>query len=348
MVKNRIIGISLFITLIFPAAGFSENLGILKGIFDPGNIEVSGRHAYIIEGATVHVFSLPDLRLVRTFGREGDGPGELKVTSWLANCLYLRPESIVVDSIDKYIIFSKEGEVLKEERRSQNYPQSIPAGEVFIVRERKEEEEKQYSSINILNPESQSSIELYKQEFSAGFHQINALPDSIHYTVYNDRIYIEESPQGFVFEVFDLEGNRLNRIDKKYTPARVNRRDREEAEERIKIDPFTNNFPGGWEAMKKQTKFLFPNRFPSIRDFVVADDKIYVQTFHRQDGLEEYVILDLEGNLIKRARLPESYKPGFTEEMMGSGIKYYSFSNDSYYYLKISEEWCELHRENLK
>ena len=348
MLKN-LTAIFFILGIILSAPmGYAESLGVLKGILNPANIEVSSGQVYIIEGATVYVYSLPDLRLIRTFGQEGEGPGELKVTPWLANGLYVRPESVIVDSIDKYIIFSREGEVLREGRRSQQYSQSIPAGDVFVVRKRIEEEKRQFSSINIMTPDLQSEIDLYRQEFSAGFRQLNVLPDSIHYAVYKDRIYVEESPKGFVFEIFDLGVNKLHTIDIDSSPLRVSKQDRLDAEERIKTDPFSQNVEGGWEALKSQVKLIYPDRFPPIRDFQVVGDRIYVQTFLRQEGEEEYVILDLEGNMIEKVLLPQSFKPGFTEEMMGTGIKYYAFDSDAYYYLEIKEEWCELHRVFLK
>lgn len=54
---------------------WAENLGKLQGILNPSNIEIENNDVYIVEGAKVHIFSLPHLESVRMMGREGDGPG---------------------------------------------------------------------------------------------------------------------------------------------------------------------------------------------------------------------------------------------------------------------------------
>ena len=113
----------------------------------------------------------------------------------------------------------------------------------------------------------------------------------------------------------------------------------------MKIQP-----AGFWETFKKKNKFLYPESFPAIRDFVISDNRIYVQTYKKQNNEEEYVIMDLKGNILKRVFLPNVQKPGFVERMMGIGIKYYSIQSEKLYYLfenKDAEDW-ELHVTDIK
>jgi hypothetical protein len=44
--------------------------------------------------------------------------------------------------------------------------------------------------------------------------------------------------------------------------------------------------------------------YPAIRQFRISDDKIYVLTYERQTNQNEMVVLDLEGRLIKRVKIP--------------------------------------------
>jgi len=48
----------------------------------------------------------------------------------------------------------------------------------------------------------------------------------------------------------------------------------------------------------------FPAYFPPIRNFFVADERIYVLTFKEIEGKSELLILDLKGRLLKRVLVP--------------------------------------------
>jgi len=239
---------------------FSFNIGILKGILNPESIAVLENEVFILERATVYVFSLNNLQLIREFGREGQGPGEIEITPWLSNTL------------------------------------------------------------NVSN-------------------------NSIHFQVYEDKILIEESPKGFVIEVFNSRGEKLYKISKNYKKIPVTRLEKKEAEELLSQDSFIKMQPGGWEQIKKQWKINTLDSFPAIQAMVVADNKIYVQTFKKQLEREEYIIMDLKGNELKKVFLPAVRKSSFTEQMMGTGVKLFCISQNKFYYIVEKDEWCELHTE---
>lgn len=45
--------------------------------------------------------------------------------------------------------------------------------------------------------------------------------DFINYVVVDDKIFIEESPKGFIIEVYNIEGHHLYNIEKKNQPLKV-------------------------------------------------------------------------------------------------------------------------------
>lgn len=326
---------------------FSFNIGILKGILKPESIAVLENEAFILERATVYVFSLNNLQLIREFGREGQGPGEIEITPWLSNTLNVSNNSIVVDSVNKLVIFSKEGKLIGEKRRSAQFTQAVPARENLVVRKRVEsiKDKLQYSTINVFNTQSQETKELYRQKLAGQLNEVDMIPDSIHFQVYEDKILIEESPKGFFIEVFNSRGEKLYKISKNYKKIPVTRLDKKEVEELLSQDSFIKMQPGGWEQIKKQWKINTLDSFPAIQDIVVADNKIYVQTFKKQLEREEYIIMDLKGNELKRVFLPAVRKASFTEQMMGTGVKLFCISQNKFYYIVEKDEWCELHAE---
>lgn len=348
MGKPRIFLLLLLFFLIGKYS-FSVQQGILKEVLTPEGIEISGNEIYIIEGAIIYVYSLDDIKLLRKFGSEGEGPGELKVTPWLSNLIFVLPDSVVVDSMDKMIVFSKEGKVLQERKRSYQFTQMVPVGINFAVRKRIVEEKMQYSTINCYDPESEKTKELYRQPFAprAG-RSLNMVPDAIHFCVYEDRIFIEESPKGFFIEVFDSKGKKLYQIENKFTKIPVTRKDKLEIEEIVRVDPFMRIQSGGWDQMKKEYKLDYPNTFPAIQGLVVSNNKIYIQTYKKQENKEEYIILDLQGHILNKVFLPIVRKPGYTEQMMGTGVKLFSIYKNKFYYIVEKDQWCELHVEEIK
>ena len=324
---------------------FPSNLGTLEGIIQPSSLAVSGNEVFILEGATVSAFSLDDLHLIRTFGREGQGPGELEVLPWLSSSLSVLDDRICIDSAAKLLFFTKEGKLIDEKRRSQQFTQMIPAGKNFVVRMRVSDpkENIQFSTINLYNPDSEETTELYRQKFSGQFQEVDMIPDSIHVQVYEDKIYIEESPKGFVIEVFNSFGKKLSQISKDYKKLAFSKKDRKQAEERLRLDPMTKLAPGGWETMKNQYKLNYPSFFPPIRNLVINDNKIYILTYKNLESREEYIILDLDGNERQRINLPEVEKPGFTTQMMGTGGRLFTISQGKFYNIVVQDEWCELH-----
>ena len=290
-----------------------------------------------------------NLRLIRTFGREGQGPGEIEVIPWLSSSLSVLGDHIYIDSATKLLFFTKEGKLIDEKRRSQQFTQMIPAGKNFVVRMRTSDPEEniQYSTVNLFNPDSEETTELYRQKFSGQYQEIDMIPDSIHIQVYKDRIYIEESPKGFLIEVFDSRGIKLSQISKNYKRLNVSKKDREQAEKNLRLDPMTKLTSGGWEAMKNQNKMNYPSFFPAIRDLVITDNRIYVLTYKNLESREEYIILDLDGNERQRINLPEVEKPGFTAQMMGTGERLFTISQGKFYYIVVRDEWCELHQVEI-
>ena len=290
----------MFILAITHFAAFTtaEKIGILEGILQPAGVAVRGDEAFILDGASVSVFSLDDLRLLRKFGREGQGPGEVETTPWLKNLLYVSNDNVVIDSVNKIVIFSRSGSLIKELRRSEQFTQMIP--------------------------------------------------DSVHFAVYEDKIFIEESPKGFYIEVFDHKGKMIHAIQKDFEKIAVQDAHRREAEKLLSVDPFMRNAPGGWHEIKKTMHLNFPDSFPAIRDMVIADNKIYVQTYKKLNQQQQYIVLDLKGNELLRTSLPEMSPPGFTEQMMGTGVRLFDISHDRFYYIVETDEGSELHTQEIE
>jgi len=342
--------------LLLASFGLAGHLGTLKEALVPEMIQVSGDELYVLEGATIYVYSLKDLKLLRKFGQKGEGPGELKIMAAVQNSFTVFPDYVFLQGFDKVISFTKQGKLIREQRFSM-ITKILPLKEKFVIKTFPFEEKngKTYWAIKLCDSEIKEIKELYRQEFPVQFQKsekaIPMISDALNFWVYNDKIFIEESPEGFLIEVFDSNGKKLYQIEKKPEKMGVTEEYKKRVENHLKEDFLhkkVNLFvplhimEAGWEAFNKWATLIYPDYLPPLRDIFIDNHKIYIQTFKQQDNNQEYLILDLKGNMLKKVYLPVVQPSTFASEMVGLGLKFYAIDKGRFVYLvenQEEEEW---------
>jgi len=341
MKKILLLIILLFFISFF---AFSTILGTLKGVLKPEMIQVFENELFTVEGATIWIYTLPDLTLKMKIGKEGEGPGELKKTNQWYNTVTVRKNYIFIDSLDKIVFFSRKGTFIKEQKKPYGIHQMVPVGENFVALKQADIQDKiQYQSINLYDSNLNPIKELYKQKSpiqSIG-RSTEMIPDVLNFWVWENNIYIEKSRDGFLIEIFDCNGKIQQSISKKVSFIKVTDTDKQRAVNKFKEDPFVKQI--GWEELKKFSKIIFPQSYPSIDSIIVDEKKIYVKTFKKNNNLEECLVMDLSGNIQKKIHLPQVNTAPFMAHLLG--VKYYTICQEKFYFIQeneISEEW-ELH-----
>ena len=328
---------------------FAEKLGVLTEVLKPEMIEISDNEIYVVEGATIFMYSLKDLGFIRKFGKSGEGPGELKVNPSVTNILVTPGDSLLFLSIEKAIRFSKTGQVIKEFRIPTITNYLYPIGKNYVgIRFKSITQQNPNIAVVLFNKEMEEIKELYTQQMSGAQRQVDLTSDTINISIYKDKIFIDRSPEGFVISVLDADGNQLYRVKKEYKKIKFTEKHKEMGLERIKQDKGVRSF--GWENLKNIIKITHSDYFPPIRDLAVTDDRIYVKTYRKQDDKDEFIIMDLKGKTLKKAYFPAAKEPGLFNELMGRSAKFYKIYNNKFYYLhenEEEEEW-EVHVEPIK
>lgn len=355
---RKIVLIIIMILILLVTWIQGEKIGVLSEVLKPVSIEVSGDRLYIVEGATFYVYSLKDLGLITKFGKKGEGPGELKVTPLVSNSITALNDQLFVEGLSKVIYFSKDGRLLKEVKKIGAFStlKILPVGENFAaVRwlNPTEKDKKHYLALSLLDPGMNVIKVLYKQEFPEKEEDIIMVTDSIHFAVYKEKIYVEESEKRFFIEVFDSKGDKLLEIKKDFETRKVTGKEKEAILENFKEDNFVKMMAqskGGWENFKKSINFVYPDRFPYIKDITVTGNKIYVSTYETKDNKEKYIIMDLKGNIVSTCYIPIPKESSFLAKTLGRDNRFYGITNNKFYYLKENEddeEW-ELHVTEIK
>jgi hypothetical protein len=320
----------------------AEKIIVLPGILQPRRIASDNRQLYILqESGTVSIYSIDNVKPLKTFSKKGEGPGELRFLPVLT----VLPESIILSNTYKIIYYSKKGELLKE-RRIPWESVCIPLGNNYVFYFYNFDQKKKIltTTVNLYDKNFKKIKEIYRSKKESsyivrGSHKVRGKMKIIdnYFSVQNfdNTLFIADGSKGLFIDVFNSEGARLNSIKKDYKIIPIDSKDRE----KLIHDYLTEN-PSDrkiWKELMKQNDLIFPDYFPAIKSAQVADKKIYIETYKEKENKTEWIILDLKGNIIKKVFLPRA-EIGIVERLC-------AFSNNKYYYLEDNEEtedW-ELH-----
>jgi hypothetical protein len=338
-----------FLIVLVGSLAFAEKLGILTQVLTPEMIEVSDNEIYVVEGASIFMYSLKDLSFIRKFGQKGEGPGELKANPSVTNILVTPGDSLLFLGMDKAIRFTKTGQVIKEFRTPTITNYLYPIGENYAgIRFKAINQQKPNIVVVLFNQEMEEIKELYSQQMSGGQNLLDLTNDTLNVSIYKDKIFIDQSPKGFVISVLDANGNQLYQVEKEYKKIKFTEKHKEMALNRIKQDKVIRSV--GWENLKNLIKIIHGDYLPPIRDLIVTDERIYVKTYQKQGDKDEFIIMDLKGKTLKKVYLPGVKEPGFGNAVLGRLAKFYKIYKNKFYYLhenEEEEEW-EVHVEPIK
>jgi len=320
----------------------AEKLAVLDQLLKPNGLTVTGKYIYILEEPTIYIYSARDFRLIKKFGKRGEGPREFMTAPLGIMPMILYPydndTKVLVNSNSKVSLFTAEGAFLKETRVP---PMQVflPFNDLYISTGSGENSKKeQILTIILYDNNFQKQKELYKSDMVIGTSFAFNFPiTSFSFWDYKDKIYIAVGKEGLVIRVFDNKGNPLREIKKEYQPLKVPGEYKKKT-----LDFYKNNsrFKQYWEFFKD--RITFKEYYPAIRDMLVRDGNIYVLTYRKKGNDSECIILDLAGLEQKRVYvpLPESY----------GDFKYlYDIRGNCFFSLVENEEdetW-ELHKKKL-
>lgn len=332
MIKKSI----LFLVLIMVSAGisFSAEKVRLPELVNPGRIEVHGNDIYIVERATISIYSLNGFKLVKKFGKEGEGPQEFKLYPYPGFTVRLKvfPDSLAVISIGKLSWFSRQGKFIKE------YPtmavfDPMPVEKNYAGFRFVDEDNTNFRVLNLYDSEFKKIKELHRRAYALQEGRSFVPIGRIVSTTTPDKIYVAGN-EGFTVKVFDSKGNLLHTIKRDVEKHKLTSADKKDC-----LGWFKNHDPS-WPVIKDLIRL--PEYYPAIREIFVDGKRICVQSHIMKDGTSEFYIFDSEGAFIKKVFLPL---------VKNNWLRFYPYTirNGSLYHLidNEDEEW-ELHVTPIK
>jgi hypothetical protein len=318
MIKKILLYILLLFFLFSPLFSFASTSTVARfpQLGNPKNLIVDGNQLIITDYPYIYLFSLEDYSLLKKFGSRGMGPGEfyidkedlaLKATGLLT---VVHSDRIVVSSMGRLSFFNRCGEFLKmiSKNRYRGARKLIPLGNRFVgFQLDRGKGDKLSAVLSIYDENLKKGKEIFRCDFwmpkiRGDFNFFRRTVDSILFKVYDDTLFTTEGGvDKFLIDVFDSNGKKRYSIQRDYEKIKVT----EGFIKRVH-NYYRLKFKRGLEYNLKHTKF--PDYFPAIRHFTISDKKIYVITHKKSGDNSEIIVLDLQGNLLKKVMVPVKEK----------------------------------------
>ncbi len=291
--------ILLVITLLLTLPLLPEEWMTVSDLTRPSTFIVRQDRAYILEEASIYVYSLMDKSLIKKFGKSGEGPGEFAYNPTDGRPLSMSffNRMLIVNSPMKMSYFSPDGKFLKEERVKVDRL-LFPVDDKFLgIGPTMSPEKKMFIGFTLYNRDFKSPKVIFLSDFEMGRQPKLLLPATAftYNPVYKGRIYANVNAREFRIDVFDADGKKVDNILKNYPKIPVPSTFREKALDYFKTSPRYRNI---MEIIRKILKVR--HHYPPIRDLRIREDHIYALTFKRKGELWELIKMDLKGKELGR------------------------------------------------
>jgi hypothetical protein len=269
-------------------------------LMKPEALFFDGTQIYITEGTTIYIYSLKDFKLVKKFGKAGEGPQEFMINPQIAPLfINVQGENIIASSFGKVSWFTKDGSYIKEVKLPSPFTFTVlPFGKKFVGTSMTIGQER-WQALNLYDDQFNVAKEIVKKPhpFQPG-KGTYILEESPANAIYDNKLFYAWE-KDFIIKVTDTELKELYIIKFNEKKQKVT------AEDKKEIIDFLRTWPQTKDVFEILKSFHFPEYYPAIAGLVVSGDRIYALTFKENDADDdECMILDLKGKLLKRIYLP--------------------------------------------
>lgn len=281
------------------AASFPE-------LIKPETILVEGGKAYITQGTSVFIYSIENGCLLKTFGKQGEGPREFMRSRapWMPSLyLFLKEDQLLINSTGKISLYSRSGEFLNERRNPAQLRVLMPFGEKYIGFGFGQEGKNTYFVYHMYDSHFNKEKELLRLDSP---EQQGKKINPIVMGVIKQILYRYGGGGRFflpdfngVIHIFDIGGSEVARINPPYRKELLTPELCRQFDELFQVDP---RFKMIYSMQKDRIRF--PPHLPLMKDYRVADNRLYVVSSKKEGDSYESFIYDLSGNQLKKVYLP--------------------------------------------
>lgn len=313
----------------------AELIAKLPQVMNPFFLTIADGRMYIVENSVAaHIYTIDPqgASFIRTFGREGQGPGEF---GFIYGVRAFK-DHLEIPGVRKLARFSLDGDYISEVTVTVGVFKGAAyrLGDGYVVRDLNFDEKGTTTTIRLYDQDFKPVKEIGARTASTGLEKINLVADYYAPRVVGDQLYVIDAAQDSVVTVYDRNGVLQKEIRLPLEPVKMTAALKETI-----VKPVKESLGGRirWEDYEK--RLFFPNRTPGLDYFEVIEGKFVTRTYMYRQDLVEFAVFDLQGRELRRMDLP------FTGRL-SNGILF-CFYQGRYFYLRenAEEEVWELHVE---
>jgi hypothetical protein len=297
MVKLKMFYLMMLCLPLFNiAADQNSSVIVLNGLDNPSYIIACKNFLLIEDNLALKMFGMKDFKPIVFFGKAGEGPAEFMGDFAWPQIL---PDSIFVGSLSKASIFDFSGKLLKEQKTKLSHPFIKKINDKYVSFSYEKGKDDFYFLFNIYDSNFVKTNTFYRGKWIIHKGGKRDFFEIFFFDVYDDKIIFAHR-DGSAIEILNGKGQSLQKI--KLDLPRI---------------PFTDNdmnqmfkdMGNGEQSMgyvqNLRESGIKPDYYPSVRTCRVADGKIYVITYLKQNSKSECLVYDLkEGKKLKRLFIP--------------------------------------------
>jgi hypothetical protein len=296
-------------TILFCWAIYGEKVATLPELMKPSvSFAVDETQMYVPEGATIFIYSKKDYKLVKKFGREGEGPKEFKIIPEVPLSVTPKGDQLIVNSLLKISYFTKNGEIIKEIKALSQGFFFQPFGDKFVGLSTTQENKMLFYTYNFYDAKLNKTKEIYraKHKFQGPGNGFQAVQKVFTCFAYKDNTIIMPGKDDATLDILNKELKKLFSIQIEQEKLAVDQKFKDKFMAELKSNPATKNILGLLKPIK------FPKYFPTIMAFFVEDDIIYIMTFKTVKGNYEFFTYDINGKFKKKITIPIKFQTELT------------------------------------
>lgn len=320
---------SMMLIAFMPA--LAEIVAKLPQVKKPLCIALTNERIYVAEDSSkVHIYERgpAGIAFVKTFGRQGDGPGEFNE---IYHVLTLK-DHLEILTLGRFVRFSPDGRFLDE----MNFPirffkdGAFHIGGNYLARDFSFSDDELSIMVRLYDKDFKKLRELVTHWMPRG-DKISLVIDFYSVRVAGDLAYVVESGKETKVTVVDQDGARQREFSLPLKPVKVGPALKEVLLQPLQDEP-------DWRA-GDESLYGFPEWTPGLDYFEIVDGKCVARTYNYRGNSVEFVVCDLQGRELNRVFLPAVGR--LSHDLL------FCFFQDRFYYLRKNpdDQVWELHEE---
>lgn len=317
----------------------------LREITRPDAMVLAHEQLYILEGLTIHGYTLSSMTYLGSFGRVGEGPGELQPVPSVNAYMMPHREGIMLVGMNKAIVFGPRGVYIREFKIPPftNYLHVLDENRFLTLSLQTDTGGQAKLEVGVKDKDFQTIKTIYTQKMSASVGQINLTLDGLFMGVGPNWFALDRSKEGFMVGIYNLDGISRQTIFLPMPPVPFDKN-----WEKQRLDTIRENREVkavGWQKFSSVVKFIHDDHVPLIQDLLVDGEDIYIRIKDDQLGRACFLVFNEEGGLLRRVAAPKPLETDFSNALFGRPLRLYQFHQGQYFFLKEEVEsglWCLL------